>query len=195
MPAPRRRWPRIAKLVVWNLAATLAIFYAIHRWHLHRLRQHGFRSLDDVSRESGLPIGVVRALGSFIVDRERRDLRTLPPSRPGIVRIGAFGDSFTYGEEVAPGSSYPAELAELFRKDGLENVEVVNFGNSWYGFGQTTRLWQLYASKIDLSFVLLGPATLFEDREPAPPSKPFPREPRPSRLGFSAEASGNIQPS
>lgn len=61
-----------------------------------------------------------------------------PRRKPaGAVRIGCFGDSFTWGDEVADGNDYPALLAALFSRAGAPHVEVLNFGNTAFGFNQT----------------------------------------------------------
>jgi len=73
------------------------------------------------------------------------------------VRICALGDSNTYGDEVGPRHDYPSYLQRLFNKHGIKNVEVINFGNSWYGFGQTFLMWEHVAKDFQCDFVLLVP--------------------------------------
>jgi hypothetical protein len=103
-----------------------------------------------------------RALGWYQRDR-RNDWS--PAKRPGVVRLGAIGDSFTFGDEVARGRDFPTQLERLLRARGFGNVEVGNFGVSGYGFAQAFELWQEHAQKYDLDAVLLGPACFQTERD------------------------------
>lgn len=85
--------------------------------------------------------------------------------RPGVVRIGCLGDSFTYGSEVSSSEDYPNVLQRLFRERGYSQVEVLNFGSGWYGFQQTFILWEDVARRFDLDYVVLGPKTFFFARD------------------------------
>ena len=55
--------------------------------------------------------------------------------RPGVVRIGCLGDSFTYGSEVSSSEDYPNVLQRLFRERGYSQ-ERSHFGSGWYGFSR-----------------------------------------------------------
>lgn len=85
--------------------------------------------------------------------------------KEGIIRIGAFGDSFTHGDETDASGDFPNQLAALLKAAGVTNVEVLNFGNSWYGFDQTYVMWDEVGRKYDLDYILLGPMTFFSDRD------------------------------
>ena len=86
--------------------------------------------------------------------------------RPGTIRIGCFGDSYTYGDEVGGSFDYPGLLQTIFRREGYDDVEVINFGSSWYGFSQAFIMWQYVGRNYDLDYVLLGPAAFeFLERE------------------------------
>lgn len=61
--------------------------------------------------------------------------------RTGALRVGAFGDSFTYGDEVADGGEYPAALEKALSRPGRP-VEVYNFGVPGYGFHQAVLMWE-----------------------------------------------------
>src|SRR5262249_37094958 len=61
-------------------------------------------------------------------------------------------------------SDYPDQLANLLRQAGMK-VEVLNFGNKWYGFGQSFILWDEVGRTYDLDYILLGPATFIPDRD------------------------------
>jgi hypothetical protein len=77
--------------------------------------------------------------------------------RPGTVRIGCFGDSFTAGLEVADGLDFPAELARGLRAHGAGHVEVVNFGNSGFGFHQMHMMAELVAPRFGVEAAVYAP--------------------------------------
>ena len=61
--------------------------------------------------------------------RDDREYEKLPP--PSIIRASAFGDSFTYGSDVALGDTWEKQLT------GLEPlIEVLNYGVGAYGLDQ-----------------------------------------------------------
>ncbi len=78
-----------------------------------------------------------------------------PP--PGTLRVGCYGDSFTFGAEVADGSDYPALLAAELARRGRTSTEVLNFGVPGYGMHQTAMLHEATASRwhVDRT-ILLG---------------------------------------
>ncbi len=57
------------------------------------------------------------------------------PKRPGMLRILAIGDSFTYGHGVQNDETYPAVVAALLRARG-HDVEVLNAGVPGYNTDQ-----------------------------------------------------------
>ncbi|MCZ0933169.1 MAG: hypothetical protein OXJ52_08465 [Oligoflexia bacterium] len=85
--------------------------------------------------------------------------------KKGAIRIGAFGDSHTFGDEVEKTATYPYYLQELFNKK-LPNhfVEVLNFGVSAVGFPEQFFLWEKYAKAYQLDYVLLGPVGFYSAR-------------------------------
>jgi hypothetical protein len=88
-----------------------------------------------------------------------------PQKPPGVVRIGCIGDSYTYGDEVGPNEDYPTLLQKLFVERGYENVQVINFGSSFYGFHQSFILWKFVARRYALDVVILGPRSFYHTRE------------------------------
>lgn len=159
----RRRAPRVAAIVAVNLALLFGGLYLLS-WRYRRSLSARPYSLVEMSQASGIPIDVLRGI-SFYGSDARHDMHAVSPRPPEVIRIGAFGDSFTFGDEVAASESYPARLQQLFRKDGFGNVEVINFGANGLGLSETTHLWEAFGKKLDLAFVVLGPMTLFPDRE------------------------------
>jgi hypothetical protein len=61
--------------------------------------------------------------------RDNREYEKTP--LPGIVRISAFGDSFTYGSDVALGETWAKQLPAM-----EPSIEVLNYGVGAYGLDQ-----------------------------------------------------------
>lgn len=70
---------------------------------------------------------------------------------PGTLRIAAFGDSFTHGDEVANGATWPAQLEQL-----LPNVEVLNFGVPAYGSDQAVLRYREQGRRFHPHIAVLG---------------------------------------
>jgi hypothetical protein len=94
-----------------------------------------------------------------IIEVEKKSFfnKFLKEKKDGIIRIGAFGDSNTYGLEVDYKSDFPSVLGEIFKNYGCDNVEVLNFGVSGHGGHQSIRIWELEGREYDLDFILFGP--------------------------------------
>ena len=84
----------------------------------------------------------------------------------GVIRIGTFGDSFTFGTEVHKEASYPSQLQTLLNDHfPLRKIEVLNFGVSGHGFQQQFFLWERYTKLYGLDYVLYGPRGFYPDRD------------------------------
>ncbi|MDD4909403.1 MAG: hypothetical protein PHR44_01795 [Candidatus Omnitrophica bacterium] len=117
------------------------------------------RQLTELEKKAGR---IVPYLGSgkksgFDNFREEKD--------SGVIRIGCFGDSLTYGDEVDKAHDYPSLLQDIFRDNGFKNVEVINFGIPGGGFHQAFILWQYLGIKYGLDLVVLGPECFQHDRD------------------------------
>ncbi len=88
----------------------------------------------------------------------------------GKTRVLAFGDSFTFGDEVADGETWVARLQEL-----LPAAEVLNFGVHGYGHDQMLVYLREEGVRYQPDLVLLGfvqddmPRNLLEFRDYAKP--------------------------
>src|SRR5690348_16745610 len=71
----------------------------------------------------------------------RRDGETALAPPPGVLRVALFGDSFTFGDEVALGETWGAALERGIAARGIE-AEVLNFGVNAYGIDQAFLRWQ-----------------------------------------------------
>jgi hypothetical protein len=79
----------------------------------------------------------------------------------GVVRVGCFGDSFTYGHETEGGLDFPAQLELALHAHGAGHVEVVNFGNTGFGLHQTHMMAELVAPRFDVDVALFAPLIPF----------------------------------
>ena len=98
-------------------------------------------------------------------DRIQHFLNFQPLKQPGSIRIGALGDSYTYGDEVEKTESYPYQLQELFnQKFPNKKIEILNFGIGGVSFQEQFFLWEKYAKNYGLDYILVGPSGLHHDR-------------------------------
>lgn len=78
--------------------------------------------------------------------------------KPHTIRIGIFGGSMAVygglGKEKE--YSWPALLQENFKKEELNDVEVINFGVPAYGLSQQYNLWNSLGRFYDLDYVIFS---------------------------------------
>jgi hypothetical protein len=79
--------------------------------------------------------------------RAEREYSPVPPA--GTVRVSAFGDSFTHGDEVGFHDTWTARL----ERDGLE---VLNFGVGGYGLDQALLRYRIEGKRYHPRVVLIG---------------------------------------
>jgi hypothetical protein len=87
------------------------------------------------------------------------------PKSADTTRVCALGDSITQGDEVGLRHDYPSYLQRMFTANGFDNVQVLNFGNGWYGFSQIYVMWKNVAKRFDCDFVLLVPKPFWAARD------------------------------
>jgi len=66
---------------------------------------------------------------------------------PGVVRLAALGDSFTFGVGVGDEDSLPAALERAVRRQGLPAVEVLNFGIPGYNLDEVIDQYVYFARR------------------------------------------------
>ena len=89
-----------------------------------------------------------------------------PLKQPETIRIGAFGDSHTFGHGVKKTESYPYQLQRLFNtKFQNKKIEVLNFGLGGVSFQEQFFLWEKYAKNYALDYILLGPHGFYPNRD------------------------------
>ena len=81
--------------------------------------------------------------------RATREFESYPGA--GVVRIAAFGDSFTHGDDVADRDTWAARL-----ESRLTRSEVLNFGVGGYGTDQALLRYEAEGSAFHPAIVLLG---------------------------------------
>jgi hypothetical protein len=101
----------------------------------------GARSKDGLHR---VDAGGIRTDGETAV---------VPP--PGVLRIAIFGDSFTFGDEVALADTWGAALERGLAARGVP-AEVLNFGVNAYGTDQAYLRWQRSGRRYQPAVVVLG---------------------------------------
>ncbi|MBT3586250.1 MAG: hypothetical protein HN509_15185 [Halobacteriovoraceae bacterium] len=105
----------------------------------------------------GLSLDFVNNVGSIVTNRGNHFTHFKKEKSPGSIRIGVFGGSFIWGDQVKDGEDFPALLQKMLHAEGFGHVEVLNFGNPGYEFHQTYMTWDSYGRHYDLDMVLMGP--------------------------------------
>ena len=85
--------------------------------------------------------------------RADREYALTPPD--GVLRIAAFGNSFTHGNEVTREQSWAVQLETMLNARGIP-AEVLNFGVGGYGIDQAYLRWQQQGRQYQPDIVLLG---------------------------------------
>jgi len=110
-------------------------------------------------------LSVIKQVGNLAADK-KSSFPNFDLNKPeGVIRIGCFGDSFTYGSEVDSSHDFPSLLDNLLKENGFSNVEVINFGSPWHGFHQAFILWTEIGKKMGCDYILLGPSGFHPSRE------------------------------
>jgi lysophospholipase L1-like esterase len=89
--------------------------------------------------------------------RADREYTLDPPD--GVLRIAAFGDSFTHGNEVERTDSWAYQLETILNEQGV-HAEVLNFGVGGYGLDQAYLRWQQQGRAYQPDVVLVGLVSL-----------------------------------
>ena len=115
------------------------------------------------------PKDLILKTGGRLTTPEKRFQHFLnfsPSKGKDSIRIGAFGDSHTFGSEVDKTESYPYQLQKLLnQKFPNKKIEVLNFGKGGDGFQMQFFLWEKYAKNYELDYILLGPRGFRSNRD------------------------------
>src|SRR4029450_1076801 len=80
-------------------------------------------------------------------------------------RIGCFGDSFTAGNETAPGHDYPSFLQEALEQAEGRRFEVINFGVGGYGMQQAFLMYEYLGRRYHLDAAIFMPFQFHDGRD------------------------------
>ena len=101
--------------------------------------------------------GAARQDGSFSINgagiRSAREFDLTPPVNT--LRIAAFGDSFTAGDDVADDETWSSQLERLLVANGIA-AEVLNFGVGGYGMDQALLKWRHHGIQFQPHIVIFG---------------------------------------
>ena len=81
--------------------------------------------------------------------RDDREYQFAPPN--GVLRISAFGDSFTYGDDVKLEESWTRRLSTM-----RPSLEVLNYGVSGYGLDQAYLRYRRLGAEYQPHIVFIG---------------------------------------
>ena len=152
-----------ATYVLYLLAIVVGIDYVFY-WRYYDDLEGRHRPEKEFTEIHGVTPQTLRRLGAVMLDKASSFVN-FPPAKPeGVIRIGAFGGSYTHGAEVDAVSDYPNMLAEQIRSLGVK-AEVINFGGSFHGLSQAYIAWDEIARRYDLDYVLLGPSGFYPSRD------------------------------
>jgi hypothetical protein len=85
-----------------------------------------------------------------------RDERDFPEeATPGVLRVAIFGDSYTFGDEVAFADTWGEHLEADLAARGVP-AEVLNFGVSAYGMDQAYLRWKQIGRRFHPDVVVFG---------------------------------------
>lgn len=85
----------------------------------------------------------------------RSDVDHAAGPAPGVARIEVFGDSFTFGDELALPETWPSLLEGRLAERGVA-AEVLNFGVNGYGVDQAYLRWREAGRRFQPAAVILG---------------------------------------
>lgn len=157
---------RVLLYAIYVSAFALAVDYFVFwRPFVAELREKERPESLDISGIGAAPKEVMRLIGAFATERDSSFTRFEQQKGAGVTRVCAFGDSFTYGDEVAENADYPSRLDHWLRGLGIRGVEVLNFANAWHGFHQSFLLWKHAGTLYGCDITLLGPASFWEGRD------------------------------
>jgi lysophospholipase L1-like esterase len=124
--------------------------------------------------------GVAKGMRVKINSLGMRDDEPLPEGTPGLVRIAAIGDSFTFAMGCNQGEDFPAQLERELRaqEDARGRAfDVLNFGVSGYGTWEEADVLRERAMPLGPELVILGYCLNDPENYPVQPLHAFFHEP------------------
>jgi hypothetical protein len=165
LQAKRSNLPSLLLVVLFNLAAVIAILY---------LFEAGLRLLDPARRlpPNGLVDGQLYTWGHVVVNNSQgfRDGEWASPKPAGVCRIAVLGDSLTWGQGLAVEQRYTQVLQGLLQERfPQKNIQVLNFGIQGLPTTQERDLLRKYKDRLQPDQVVVG----FCYNDPQPHSQDF----------------------
>ena len=156
------------KIPPFCISAGLFLVFLSSGFYIYYLKESPEAySIDHLPRH--YPKDVILQMGGRLTTPEQRVQHFLnfpPVKKKKVIRIGAFGDSHTFGAEVDKTETYPYQLQRLFNKKfPTKKIEILNFGIGGSGFAEQFLLWEKYAADYGLDYILLGPRGFFPYRD------------------------------
>lgn len=146
-------------VVVFNTLSVVGVLYAFHAYYRFSIKAP--LGVEESGLNETIGEDLFFRLGHFLTEKKKSSFLHFSVEKPtGVTRIGVFGDSNTFGDEVDLDGDFPTQLQALLG-DGFE---VLNFGQPWYSTAQSYILWQEFHKKYDLDIVVFGPRGLYPER-------------------------------
>ena len=103
-----------------------------------------------------------------------------PPT--GKTRLMFLGASETFGLRESEGKEYPAQLSEQLRRDGVNDIEVVNAAMAGITIKSQVPYWEKWASQVrpQVVFIYPSPMLYLDDEPPRAPQGAAPAAPQES---------------
>lgn len=156
---------RLMLAVLLSCGLILVLHYFLFwRPYAARMRKQA-TSYDRLAASKTVDVELLKRVGSFLNDKSSSFTRFPEQKAAGTMRVCAFGDSLTYGQETSSDHDYPSLLQRQFDAAGRGHVEVLNFGSPWHGFAQAFLVWEHFQRRFGCDDVLLGPGTFFPLRD------------------------------
>lgn len=149
---------KFSLVIIYNAAFIFLFLFFSHLYYQSQIFEKPI--LKTATTGTNLKGPDLLRLGYFDTDFKVTSFLKSGKKAEGIIRIGFFGDSHTFGSEVASDKNFPALLQKMLG----ENIEVLNFGNGWYSFAQSYILWQRFLSELELDIIVYGPRGYYPER-------------------------------
>ena len=152
------------------LFLSLFLFFCFSGFYIYYL--YKYNSLPPYNKDKLFkiyPKNIILKTGGHLQTKEARIQHFLNfpfQKDSNTIRIGVFGDSFTYGNEVGKTESYPYQLQQMFNTIyPNKKIEILNFGVPGIAFSHQFFLWEAYHKKYSLDYIIYGPMGLYHDRD------------------------------
>ena len=159
----------VKKLFIFLGFFIIFFFIGFYGYHLYKYPSDAELSEQIKHLRKHYPDELIMKVGSKLIEPQSRINHFLNfplKKEKGTIRIGAFGDSYTYGDEVNKEANYPFQLQNLLNHNfPLLKIEVLNFGSRGQSFQEQFFLWEKYANLYEVDYILYGPRGFYANRD------------------------------